>query len=200
MFLLIENFIPNRSVDSSNMSSECIFEKDILTCFQMMDPIIRTTFMPRWAYVYMTIRFFVYSVYSKNVFLFPDYFPICICQSTDVDRTLMSIAHNLAGMFPPTKKQVWNESIMWSAVPIHTVPEDMDYVLAMKKPCPLYEHAYEKYKKSNEIQSILKKHKSLLEYLEENSGRKIRKICKVWKFDYLSKRMKNYSSFFQLMI
>lgn len=199
MFLLITN-IYNRSVDSSSMSSECIFEKDILTCFQMRDPIIRTTFMPRWGYVYMACFFCVLRIFKKNLFISFNYFLIYICQSTDVDRTLMSIAHNLAGMFPPTKKQVWNESLMWSAVPIHTVPEDMDYVLAMKKPCPLYEHAYEKYKKSDEIKSILKKHKSLLEYLEENSGKKIRKICKVWKFDYLSKRKKNYSSFFQLMI
>lgn len=127
----------------------------------------------------MASFFCVLRIFKKNLFISFNYFLIYICQSTDVDRTLMSIAHNLAGMFPPTKKQVWNESLMWSAVPIHTVPEDMDYVLAMKKPCPLYEHAYEKYKKSDEIKSILKKHKSLLEYLEENSGKKIRKICKV---------------------
>lgn len=75
------------------------------------------------------------------------------------------------------------------------MPKESDYVLAAEKECPLYEKAYDNYKESDEIQSILKKHKSLLEYLEENSGKKIRKICKV-KTLYLTlwvEQLKNYT-------
>lgn len=107
----------------------------------------------------------------------------------------MSASHNMAAMFPPTNKQIWNEKLRWAAVPVHTIPEELDLVLAMKKPCPLYDEAYEKYKNSDEIQSIIKKHKKLFEYLEEKTGKKIRKICKV-KSIYSTlwiEQLKNYT-------
>ncbi|XP_054267344.1 prostatic acid phosphatase-like [Macrosteles quadrilineatus] len=46
--------------------------------------------------------------------------------STDVDRTLMSAQANMAGMFPPKGRQVWETSLPWQPVPIHTAPEDVD--------------------------------------------------------------------------
>jgi len=49
-------------------------------------------------------------------------------QSTDVDRTMMSAYCNLAGLFPPHGSQVWNESLLWQPIPVHTVPEDLDHV------------------------------------------------------------------------
>lgn len=88
----------------------------------------------------------------------------------------MSAAHNVAGMFPPTNKQVWNESLLWRAIPIHTIPEELDYVLAAKKPCPLYNRAYEEYKTSDEIKSILERNQSTVEYLEKHVGMKIDSI------------------------
>lgn len=50
-------------------------------------------------------------------------------RSTDVDRTLMSAASNLAGLYPPEGDQKWNRNIDWQPIPIHTVPEKMDEVL-----------------------------------------------------------------------
>jgi lysosomal acid phosphatase len=50
-------------------------------------------------------------------------------RSTDVDRTLMSAASNLAGLYPPEGGQIWNTNIKWQPIPIHTVPENMDEVI-----------------------------------------------------------------------
>lgn len=140
-------------------------------------------------------------------------------QSTDVDRTLMSAAHNLAGMFPPQNNQIWSDSLLWQAIPIHTVSSDNDYVLGMsgecvklfllslsncssinwfstgKMTCPLYDKIYEEYEKSDEIQSMLKKHRPLIEYLELHTGTKIvnvRQIRAIYS-PLLVEQLKNFT-------
>lgn len=100
-------------------------------------------------------------------------------QSTDVDRTLMSAAHNLAGMFPPENQQIWNDSLLWQAIPIHTIPQHLDYVLANKKPCPLYDQTYDEYEQSDQIKAILASNASLIQYLDQYVGQKIETICEV---------------------
>jgi lysosomal acid phosphatase len=63
---------------------------------------------------------FLPEVYSReNIYV----------RSTDVDRTLMSAASNLAGLYLPEGDQKWNGKIDWQPIPIHTVPERMDEVL-----------------------------------------------------------------------
>lgn len=94
-------------------------------------------------------------------------------QSTDVDRTLMSAASNLAGLFPPSGDQIWNATLLWQAIPIHTIPENIDYVLAMKKYCAKYEQAYEEYQQSAEIKAYLKKNEKLIKYLEYHTGQRL---------------------------
>ncbi|XP_060533546.1 prostatic acid phosphatase-like [Cylas formicarius] len=59
-------------------------------------------------------------------------------RSTDVDRTLMSAASNLAGLYPPLDDQVWNPFIPWQPIPIHTVDYSTDYLLAYNVACPKY--------------------------------------------------------------
>lgn len=88
----------------------------------------------------------------------------------------MSAAYALAGMFPPTNAQIWNQSLKWQAIPIHTVPEKIDHVLAMKRPCPLYSRAYNEYAKSDEIKSIFKENHELIQYLEKHAGKQFPKI------------------------
>lgn len=82
----------------------------------------------------------------------------------------MSAESNLAGLFPPEGNQVWNRDISWQPIPIHTVPEALDSVLAAKKPCARYNQALKKYQSSPEFQALLKKYKPLFQYLEEKSG------------------------------
>ena len=51
-----------------------------------------------------------------------------VIRSTDVDRCLMSGEVHLAGLYPPTRAQVWSPDIKWQPIPIHTVPEQQDTV------------------------------------------------------------------------
>lgn len=51
--------------------------------------------------------------------------------STDVDRTLMSAAADLAGLFPPQGNEIWNTDIPWQPIPVHTMPASEDYVSTM---------------------------------------------------------------------
>ncbi|XP_036705448.1 prostatic acid phosphatase isoform X4 [Balaenoptera musculus] len=56
-------------------------------------------------------------------------------RSTDIDRTLMSAMTNLAALFPPEGISVWNPSLLWQPIPVHTVPvsEDRDFIEILPK-------------------------------------------------------------------
>ena len=88
----------------------------------------------------------------------------------------MSAESNLAGLFPPDGSQVWDRDIKWQPVPIHTVPEVLDGILAAKRPCARYNQAAKKYQSSPEFQALLQKYQPLFKYLEKNSGSPIRTL------------------------
>lgn len=87
-------------------------------------------------------------------------------RSTDKDRTLMSAVANLAGLFPPEKDQIWNNDIKnWLPIPIHTVPRELDHVVAAKRPCPRYKNALKEQLKSAEFLALadsIKEHKKTI--------------------------------------
>ncbi|KAK9302294.1 hypothetical protein QLX08_005717 [Tetragonisca angustula] len=99
-------------------------------------------------------------------------------QSTDVDRTLMSAESQLAGLYPPVSKQIWS-NIKWMPIPVHTIPEDKDNILAAKKYCPRYDYELKKVLNSPEIQKINKENERLYAYLTEKTGNKISSLRSV---------------------
>ncbi|XP_053680099.1 prostatic acid phosphatase [Anopheles nili] len=93
-------------------------------------------------------------------------------RSTDVDRTLMSAEANLAGLYPPTGTDVWDSSMTWQPIPVHTVSEDLDGVLAAKKRCPAFDHALKIYRQSEPYHSYNASLEQLYRYVTEKTGRK----------------------------
>lgn len=100
-------------------------------------------------------------------------------RSTDVDRTLMSAESNLAGFYPPTGKDVWNKNVPWQAIPVHTMPEKQDDVLAAKKPCPVYDYELKKLYKSQEFKAIDKQNMALYKYLTMHAGKTVNSLQSV---------------------
>lgn len=94
-------------------------------------------------------------------------------RSTDVDRTLMSAETNLAGLYPPKGKQIWDGDIPWQPIPIHTVPDNEDPILAMKKHCPKYLQLHEELMQTKEFVELNYRFRPLMNYVSENSGTEI---------------------------
>lgn len=91
-------------------------------------------------------------------------------QSTDMDRTLMSAAAVLAGLFPPTADQVWNENINWQPIPIHTIPANSDYILNAKRKCARHEILMKEHRNRPEYKAWHEKYNWLYQYVAEKSG------------------------------
>uniref|UniRef100_A0A8C9XTR9 Lysosomal acid phosphatase n=1 Tax=Sander lucioperca TaxID=283035 RepID=A0A8C9XTR9_SANLU len=61
-------------------------------------------------------------------------------RSTDQDRTLMSAEANLAGLYPPSGHQVFEENLTWQPIPVHTVSQSEERLLSFPLgDCPRYE-------------------------------------------------------------
>lgn len=66
-------------------------------------------------------------------------------------------------MYPPNNKSAWNTKIDWQPIPVHTVPEKDDELLAMKKPCPAYDKEFERLIHSKAYKERLRKYQQLME-------------------------------------
>lgn len=92
-------------------------------------------------------------------------------QSSDYDRTIMSVQAALAGLFMPTETEKWNETILWQPIPVHTIPRNQDYMIAIKNNCPKYKQLIAKYlNESKELQRIFTEHADEIALWSEKSG------------------------------
>lgn len=53
--------------------------------------------------------------------------------STDFDRTKMSALLVLAGLFPPSSSQKWDDDLSWLPIPYNFEKETQDYVSNLRK-------------------------------------------------------------------
>lgn len=80
----------------------------------------------------------------------------------------MSAEATSAGLFPPTKEQIWNKNLAWQPVPVHTVSKSMDLSIrpSLKdNPCPLHDKLMERYEGT-----FYQKHNQTLSYTVQQSG------------------------------
>lgn len=96
--------------------------------------------------------------------------------SQNIDRVLMGAQVTMAGLFPPRGRQIWNKNLNWRPIPVHSKPSNIDTILDSEKQCDRYDYEMIEYINSTEYKSLFEKHKSLINYLEENTGTKLNSI------------------------
>ena len=86
-------------------------------------------------------------------------------ESSDKDRTLMSAQVNLAALYPPQGRDVWNADLPWQPIPVHTRPSSDDYKLRFNDACQRYQEARRALESSEYMQKLNRHYAPLYEYL-----------------------------------
>ncbi|KAI5630255.1 lysosomal acid phosphatase precursor [Silurus asotus] len=127
-------------------------------------------------------------------FLSKDYtrFEIAV-RSTDFDRTLMSAASNLAGLYPPNGSQVFHPGLNWQPIPIHTVPKDEEMLLSFPiANCQRYQLLMNETEKTEIFLNITNTYKDFMEMVQNKTGLTSVSIERVWSvYDTLFCEMKH---------
>ncbi|XP_046813955.1 venom acid phosphatase Acph-1-like [Vespa crabro] len=101
-----------------------------------------------------------------------DYWPDKIYGlATDVPRTQLSIQLVLAGLFPPSEKQIWNPHLPW--IPTWTslaTPHDIQSLL-FPHYCPRYQEEYAQFLEQDDTQEMIKRYKNVFSYLTDHTGK-----------------------------
>lgn len=90
--------------------------------------------------------------------------------ATDTDRSLMSAAANLAALYPPIGEEIWQPSIYWQPIPIHSIPRPLDGVLAVKRPCEAFNYHYTNLFRTKEFLLMQPRFQAIYKYLTEHTG------------------------------
>ncbi|CAO2633765.1 Prostatic acid phosphatase [Lemmus lemmus] len=103
----------------------------------------------------------------------------------NVDRTLMSAMTNLAALFPPEGISIWNPSLPWQPIPVHTVSLSEDRLLYLPfRDCPRFQELKSETLQSEEFQKRLRPYKSFIETLPSLSGFPGQDLFGIWSKVY----------------
>ncbi|XP_005406895.1 PREDICTED: prostatic acid phosphatase isoform X1 [Chinchilla lanigera] len=106
-------------------------------------------------------------------------------RSTDIDRTLMSAMANLAALFPPGGIRIWNPSLLWQPIPVHTVAASEDRLLYMPfRNCPRFQELQSETLKSEEFQKRIQPYKDFIKTLSTFSGFQGQDLFAIWSKVY----------------
>ncbi|XP_069814439.1 prostatic acid phosphatase [Dendropsophus ebraccatus] len=107
-------------------------------------------------------------------------------RSTDVDRTLMSAQANLAGLYPPVDRQIWNKNIPWRPIPVHTVPLSEDHLLSIPlKNCPRYNKLQSETYASQEYDNLVNPYKDFIHSLQNDTGYSSKELNEAYKWSII---------------
>lgn len=116
-----------------------------------------------------------YSNFLPEEYLEKDVF----VRSSDKSRCLMSAYTFLAGLYPPTERQLWHPEIPWQPIPVHSLPRGLDNIVAGTKPCKLLDKMYDEQLTEKDSDP---KFTELFDYLTKYTNQSMRSIVPV---DYL---------------
>lgn len=91
-------------------------------------------------------------------------------QSSDYDRTIMSAAANLAGLFPFEDNETILDTLRWKPIPIHTIPLKLDQFVGLERPCQRYAKAFNDSLKTPEYLASMSKVDRYIKAIKKNSG------------------------------
>lgn len=82
----------------------------------------------------------------------------------------MSASCNLAALFPPKDRQIWNKELLWQPVPIHTIP----LLFTIGKPCPKYDKLMTDFSRNHgDFKKRMEEAQPIIKYIEKHSGEKL---------------------------
>ncbi|XP_050729847.1 prostatic acid phosphatase-like [Eriocheir sinensis] len=91
--------------------------------------------------------------------------------STDVDRTLMSAACNLASFYYPKEpNERFEADLPWVPTPIHTVPAAYDKLLSVDEACPRVFLEEKRVQELPEVKKVIEANQDLFKFVTEKSG------------------------------
>lgn len=93
-------------------------------------------------------------------------------RSTDYDRTITSAYTNLAGLYHPSEYEYYDTNVNWQPIPVHVVPEALDYLLGgVLPPCPAFESEVLRIlEEDSSIAKLFAKHKQTIDLMLQSSG------------------------------
>ena len=78
---------------------------------------------------------------------------------------------NLAGLYPPTDKNIWNKNLLWNPIPVHTIPVPVDFMVTGEyNNCPYLTQHESTVMASDTVQNLYAKHKEFFDYISVNAG------------------------------
>ncbi|KAF5903239.1 lysosomal acid phosphatase-like, partial [Clarias magur] len=126
-------------------------------------------------------------------FLSKDYsrFEIAV-RSTNYDRTIMSAASNLAGLYHNGSRMIY-PGLHWQPIPIYTVPLDEDKLLLFPmENCPHYKLLMNETVKTEIFKNMTNNYQDFLEMVRDKTGLDSLSLKTVWSvYDTLSGEIHN---------
>ncbi|KPJ13773.1 Lysosomal acid phosphatase, partial [Papilio machaon] len=104
--------------------------------------------------------------YEKDVYV----------KSSDKSRCLMSAYTFLAGLYPPSDRQTWHPELPWQPIPVHSLPKDLDNIVAQTKPCKVWKSMYEELLEEANADP---KFSELFDYLSKHTNQSMRSVLDV---------------------
>ncbi|XP_026726336.1 prostatic acid phosphatase-like isoform X1 [Trichoplusia ni] len=97
-------------------------------------------------------------------------------RSSDKSRCMMSAYTFLAGLYPPSERQMWHPDIPWQPIPVHSLPKSLDNIVASTKPCKVWQAMYDETLAERNADP---KYVELFDYLSKHTNQSMRSILPI---------------------